>query len=166
MTSKDSVALAIVDRFGRWRRLRRLQCRSDARELGDAAGVRQEAKMADAAEPLRQYVEQKTANELLSVERHHFGFVAGAIILPPEADTAMLTGKEPAVGDRNAMGVAPEIRQNLLWSAEGTLGVDDPFDLAEGVELATECRRFDQARKVAEELELGVIERRLEALQK
>ena len=133
MTSEDSVALAVVDSFGRWSGFWRLKYRSDARELGDAAGVRQETKMTDAAEPLRQYVEQKATDELLNLERHHFRFVAGAIILPPEADTTMLTGKEPAVGDRNAMGVTPEMRQNLLWSAEGTLGVDDPFDLAEGV---------------------------------
>lgn len=113
-------AFTIVDRFGRRRWLRRLKRRSDAREFGGAAGVRQEAKMADAAEPLRQDVEQKATNELLSVERHHFGFVAGAIILAPEADVALLTGEKPAVGDRNAMGVAPEIRQNLFWSAEGT----------------------------------------------
>ena len=133
MASKDGVPLAIVDRFGRRSRLWRLKYRSDAREFGDAAGVRQEAKMTDAAEPLRQYVEQKATDELLNLERHHFRFVAGAIILPPEADTAVLTGKEPAVGDRNAMGVTPKIGENLLWSAEGTLGVDDPFDLAEGV---------------------------------
>ena len=133
MTSEDGVALAVVDSFGRWSGFWRLKYRSDARELGDAAGVRQETKMTDAAEPLRQYVEQKATDELLNLERHHFRFVAGAIILPPEADTAVLTGKEPAVGDRNAMGVAPKIGENLLWSAEGTLGVDDPFDLAEGV---------------------------------
>ncbi len=89
--------------------------------------------MTDAAEPLRQYVKQKVTKELLSVERHYFGFVPGAIIFPPEADVALLTGKKPAVGDRNAMSVAPEISQNLFWSAEGTLGVDDPLDLAEGV---------------------------------
>jgi len=31
--------------------------------------------------------------------------------------------------------------------------------------MAAECRRFDEVREVAEELELGVIERRLQALQ-
>lgn len=133
MASEDGVALAIVDSVGTWRRLWHLKRRSDAREFGSAAGVCQEAKMTDAAEPLRQYVEQKATDELLGVERHHFGFVAGAIILPAEANVALLTGKEPAVGDRNTMGVTPEIGENLFWSAEGTLGIDDPFDLAEGV---------------------------------
>ncbi len=133
MTKEDGAALTIVDSFGRRRWLRRVKRRSDAREFGGAAGVRQETKMTDAAEPLRQYVEQKATKELLSVECHHFGFVASAIILPPEADVALVTAKEPAVGDRNAMGVAPKIGQNLFWSAEGTLGVDDPLDLAEGV---------------------------------
>ena len=77
----------------------------------------------------------------------------------------MLTGEEPAVGDRDAMGVAPEIGQNLLWPGEGTLGIDDPFDLAEGVQMAAECRRFDEVLEVAEELELCVIKRCLEAFQ-
>ena len=31
--------------------------------------------------------------------------------------------------------------------------------------MASECRRFDEVREVAEELELGVIERRLQPLQ-
>lgn len=84
VTSEDGVALAAVDSFSRcrWRRLGSLKRRSDAREFDGVAGVRQETKMTDAAEPFRQYMEQKATDELLSIERHYFGFVAGAIILP------------------------------------------------------------------------------------
>ena len=35
---------------------------------------------------------------------------------------------EPAVGDRDTMGVAAEIGQDLCRSAEGPLGVDHPCD--------------------------------------
>ena len=62
MTSEDGVALAVVDSFGRWSGFWRLKYRSDARELGDAAGVRQETKMTDAVEAVRQCVQQKATN--------------------------------------------------------------------------------------------------------
>jgi hypothetical protein len=35
---------------------------------------------------------------------------------------------EPAVGDRDTMGVAAEIGQDLCRSAEGPLGVNNPCD--------------------------------------
>ena len=35
---------------------------------------------------------------------------------------------EPAVGDRDTMGVAAEIGQDLCGSAEGPLGVNNPSD--------------------------------------
>ena len=101
MTGKDGVALAIVDRCGGWRRFWGPESRADARELGDAAGVRQEAEVADAAKALGQDVEQKATDELLGVERHRFGFVVGAVVLPPETDRTILRGEDPAVGDRN-----------------------------------------------------------------
>jgi hypothetical protein len=42
----------------------------------------------------------------------------------------MIAGEcdEPAVGDRDAMGVAAEIGQDLCGSAEGPLGVNNPCD--------------------------------------
>ena len=115
---------------------------ADARKLGGAAGVRQEAEVADAAEPFRQDVEQEATDELVGVERHHLGLVVGAIILPAEADATVLAGEEPAVGDRDAMGVAAEIVEHLLRPAEGTLGVDDPFDVAQRLKMAGEGRRL------------------------
>jgi hypothetical protein len=86
----------------------RLESRTDAGELGCAAGVRQKAKVTDAAEALRQDVKEKATDELLSVERHRFGFVAGAIIFPREADTAMLASEEPAVIDPTLQKVSGE----------------------------------------------------------
>ena len=84
--------------------------------------------MTNAAEPFRQHVEQEATDELIGVERHHLGLVVGAIILPTEADPTVLAGEKPIVCDRDAMGVAPQILEHLLWPGEGTLGIDDPCD--------------------------------------
>lgn len=66
---------------------------ADERELGGPAGVRQEPEVADAAEALWQNVEQNATDELIGFERHHLGFVVVTIILPTEADMAILAGE-------------------------------------------------------------------------
>jgi hypothetical protein len=40
----------------------------------------------------------------------------------------VVEGDDPAVGDRDPMGVAAEISQDLGGPAERLLGVDDPCD--------------------------------------
>ena len=166
MTGEDCVALAIIGVFDSRRRLRCLESSADGWKLGGAAGVRQEAEVTDAAEPFRQYVEQETTDELISVERHHLGLVFRAIILPTKTDATVLTGEEPTVGDRDAMRVAPQILQHLLRPAEGALGIDAPFDIAQRVKMPDEGRRFNEAGEIAEELELSFVERHLQAFQK
>src|SRR5438270_594492 len=95
-------------------------CMMGARPVAFAAGVRQKAEVTDATEPFRQHVEQKAADELIYLERHHLGVVVGAIILPTEPDATALASEEPTVSDRDTMGVAPEIFEDLLRATEGT----------------------------------------------
>ena len=142
MTGEDCVALAIIGGFNSGSRLRRLQSNADGWKLGAAAGVRQESKVPDAAEPFWQDVEQEATDELISIERHHLGLAVRPIILPTKVDATVLAVEEPTIGDRDAMGVAPQIFQHLLWSAEGALGVDVPFDMAQRIEMAGEDRRL------------------------
>src|SRR5437764_9229048 len=87
-----------------------------------------EAVMADAVEAVRQGVKQEAADELEGVESHHLRFAVMAIILPAEADAAICQADEPRIGDGDAMRIATEISQHLLWSTEGRLGIDDPLD--------------------------------------
>ncbi len=47
------------------------------------------------------------------------------IVPVAEADLAFLRGQEALVADGDPMGVAPEIGEHLLGTAEGGLGVDD-----------------------------------------
>jgi len=46
------------------------------------------------------------------------------------------------VGDGDAVGVAAEVVEHLLWSAEGRLGVDDPVDAARRLQLLGKASGF------------------------
>ncbi len=101
---------------------------------GDVVGARaagEQAVVADAVEACGQDVDQEAADELVGGERHDLLAIAaiGAIVLPPEGDAGVVAGDQPAVGDGDAVGVARQIGQHGLGSAERALGVDDPFGL-------------------------------------
>ena len=96
-------------------------------------------------------MEQEATDELVCIERHHLALVVGAIILPAEADAAILAGEQTAVADCDAMGVAAEIVEDLLRPGERALGVDDPFDIAERRQIARESRRLAQAGEIISE---------------
>jgi alpha/beta superfamily hydrolase len=102
------------------------------------------AAVTNAAEALRQHMKQEATNELVSVKRHHFGFVVGAIILPAETDATVLASEQPTVGDRDTMRIAPQIMQHLLGPTEGTFGINDPIDVAQRLKMARECRRLQE----------------------
>jgi len=158
-SDEQGVTLAIIDGFGDRRRLWERERGADACELGGAAGVAKEAEVADAAELVREDVEEEAANELVGVERHCLGFVADAVILPAEADAAVLAGEETTIGDGDAMGIAAEIVEHLLGSAERAFGVDDPGDAAQGGKVAGEGGRFGECGEIAEEAQPAVRER-------
>src|SRR5205807_2192482 len=88
----------------------------------------------------------------------------GAVVFPAEADAAVLAGEETAVGDGDAVGVAAEIVENLLRPAERAFGVNDPFDAAQRLEMLAEGLGLGERRELAEEPQLGCIERLLQVL--
>ena len=102
-------------------------------------GVGQEPEVTDPAKAIRQHMQKEAANEFAGIERHHLGFVARAVVLPAEANTAVVTIEKSAVGDGNAMGVAAEIVKNLLRPSEGPLGIDHPLDLAQSCRCAAKA---------------------------
>jgi hypothetical protein len=97
-------------------------------ELGSAMAVGHEAEVADAVETVGQHMKQEAANELVGLELHDLCRAVLAIVFPREGDMIVVECDEPAVGDRDAMGVAAEIGQDLCGSAEGPLGVNNPSD--------------------------------------
>jgi hypothetical protein len=102
-------------------------------------------------------VEQEAADELVRRERH--GFVALAtfepIILPCEGDAVVVGRDQTAVGDRDAMGVARQIREHGLRSGERSLGVDEPARRLERGEEGGEGIGVDETSVLAEEPELA-----------
>lgn len=164
MSGEDRDALAIVSRLNGWRRLGDIQGAANACQLGYAANVCQKAEVTNATEALRQDVEEEPADELIGIERHHFALVIGAIIPPVETDAAILAGEQTVVADCHAMGVAAEIIEDLLRAGKGTFGIDHPSDIAELRHMAGESRWFVQAGKRSEEVQLAVVECRLQIL--
>ena len=141
-------ALAIIGGFNFGGRFWSVERGADLRELAGAACVCEEAEMADATEAFGQDVLQKAAHELVGVERHRLGLAAGAIIFPSETNAVFGAVEKPAIGDGNAMGVAAEVVEDLAWTAERALGVDEPFDAALRGEIGAEGGRFRRAASV------------------
>jgi hypothetical protein len=114
-------------------------------------------------ETVGQDVEQEAADELVGIEGHHLLLAMVAIVLPQEADVAVGESDEAAVGDSDAMGIAGEMIEHLLGSAERSLGIDDPGSGAQLPQAGSEQSSRGQACQSAEKPELVCIERRLEA---
>ncbi len=101
----------------------------------DVVGARafgEQAVVADAVEAFWRHVDQESADELVRAERHAFVSIAAldAVVLPLEGDAVLIEGDQAAVGDGDAVGIARQIGQHRLGSAERALCVDDPFGSA------------------------------------
>ncbi len=103
--------------------------------------VGKEADVADAMKPARDGVLQEATDELVGGERHHLGFAVLTIVLPGEADLAIVEPDQTAVGDGDAVRVAPEIAEHLLGSGKRAFGEDDPVDLGQCIEPGDENLR-------------------------
>jgi hypothetical protein len=86
------VAEAILPSARRWCVLGRRRGEQFAaeRQLGGAMAVGKEADVADAMKTAGHRVLQEPADELIGGERHHLGFAVLTIVLPGEADPAIV----------------------------------------------------------------------------
>jgi Putative transposase len=80
----------------------------------------------DANEAPWQYVQQEASQELLRGKGHLLFLISVRVILPAEGNLVALEGDKAMVGNGDPMGVAGEVTQHMMRSAEGWLGVDDP----------------------------------------
>ena len=85
----------------------------------------EEAEVADLDEALGKDMLEKAANEFDRVARRG-GLAAGA-----KDDAIGVGADEAGVGNGDAMGVAPEVTEDLRGAAERTFDVDDPALLVE-----------------------------------
>src|SRR4051794_32486780 len=69
---------------------------------------------------------REAADELVGCEGHPFvtGRPVEPIVLVPEGDAILVGGDEAAIGDSDAVGIARQIVQNLLWPGERSFAVD------------------------------------------
>jgi hypothetical protein len=100
--------------------------------------------VADANQALGQNVDHKSAQELICGNGHDLLLAAVGIVLPSERHSIILECDESMVGDRDAMGIAREIMQNMFGTAEGWLGVDDPVLLEKMPQKPAEATWLDQ----------------------
>ena len=112
-----------------------------ASEGGLPSSVGEEAEVADADQSFGQNVKKKSTQELIGRNGHDLVLAAVSIVSPAEGDAIVLEGHETMVGDGYSMGVAGQVVENVLGSAEGWLGVDHPVLLAELPEEVVECAR-------------------------
>jgi hypothetical protein len=137
------------------------QAETQWKKLGSSP-IGEEAKVADANEAARQYVEQKAAEELIDRQSHDPLAVAVRGIAPSERDFAISKSKQPVVGDGNAVSVVSEIAQHTFRSTEGRLGIDDPVLSKQHSEPGCEGLRISKRRELAVELKRGIAESSLE----
>ena len=96
-----------------------------------AVAVGKQSEVADLDEAGRQDMEQEAADELDRIERHDAAAVVMPGVAPAEAHLAVIEAEESSVGDGDPMGVAGQILQHMLGSAERRLGVDHPLSSAQ-----------------------------------
>src|SRR5271154_176373 len=102
-------------------------------DVGGAVAVGEQPVVADAMEALRQHVHQEPADELVRRQLHRFPAARtfDTIVLPAVRHASIISSDEPAIRDGDAMSVAREIAQHLLWPGERLFAVDDPLDSAQ-----------------------------------
>ncbi len=103
-------------------------------------------------------MEQEAAQELLRIERHHSLLISVSIILPAKSNLVMLESHEAMVGDGYAMGIASEIAEHMMGTAERGLGVDDPVLAEQGTQEGAEGLVVRQGLKRSGEGELALLE--------
>jgi hypothetical protein len=128
------------------------------RQESGAPAIGQEAERADANKTAGQDVKQETAQELLRAERHDFLLISVGIILPAESNLIIRESDEAVVGDGHAMGVAGEIAEHMMGTAEGWLGIDDPVLAEEGPQEGAESLLVFERLETSGEGELVLLE--------
>jgi hypothetical protein len=82
--------------------------------------------VADADQALGQNMDQEAAQELHFGDRHDLLSAAVRIVFPEKRDPIIPERNRSMVGDGDAVRLTSEIVQNMLGTAEGWLGMDDP----------------------------------------
>ena len=149
----------------RWLGSRHAEKFAATRELLCAMAIAEEPVIADAMKALGQDVQQEAADELIGGEGHDFLPIVVAIVLPSEADPAVLDVAQAVVGNGDAVRIASDVFEDLLGSGKGRLGKDDPRGSPQRSKVAPEGGRLPQGLQGREEAQLPGIEGLLQIFQ-
>ena len=83
--------------------------------------------MSDFDETRGKHMEEETADELYGWEGYLSGFLGIAIIPCMESHFAILATDQSMVGDGHSVGIATDIRIDLLGASKRLFGIDHPF---------------------------------------
>lgn len=103
-------------------------------------------------------MQEEAAQELVDRQSNEPLLVGVRGVSPAEGNVALFEGNQPAVGDRNAMGVRAEITQGMFGAAERGLGIGHPVVTEQQAKPCGEAAWFGQACEVAIELEPTLVE--------
>src|SRR3954451_2550594 len=117
--------------------------------------VAEEAEVPDAVKPVRQHMDQKAPDELLTWEGHYLLAAAVSVILPSEPHFAVVHGHKSVVGDGDAMSVTPDVVENLGRARERPLRVDHPLGVVGRRQMTAERRGLMQLTIRGEEVQLA-----------
>ena len=121
--------------------------------------------VAKALEAFGQDMQQEAANELVRLQRQ--GFLPGlvAIILVAKTDLAVVDVEQAMVGDGHAVGITPQVIQDLFGTSERWFGVNHPLAFAQRGQVLGESFRVTESLEGGKELELAVVKGGLEVIE-
>jgi len=100
--------------------------------------VGEKSEGANANKTAGQHMQQKAAQELWCRERHHSFAISVGIISPAENNLIVSESDQAMVGDGDAVGIAGEIAEDMMGTAEGWFGIDDPVLAEQGTQESAE----------------------------
>ena len=135
-----------------WRRCLAVQQFACMPERIGTLVIGEQAVMADPVEAAWMDMQEEASDELIDGQGHGcMPRVCGlAVILPLEGHAAVVAGDETAVGDGHAMGISREIGEHGVGAGEGTLGINDPLDVAQWFDEGEEvfvCAQYEVLAK-------------------
>src|SRR3984957_10793882 len=162
-----SVAIILVRSFvGLGLQLRHAEKFATTGELVLTVAVAEQAVITDPLEAAGQDMDEEAADELVGIQCHRLLLAAATIILPLEANLAILDIKDTIVGNGDAVCIAADILQDLLRSGERALCIDRPFGLADRGQVTLEGSPLLQVSQGGEKCQLTGGKRPLQSLSK
>ena len=119
--------------------------------------VSKKAKVPNAYEACGEDMQEKAAQELISGKSHLPFLIAVCVVLPAEGHLFAVKAQQTMVADCNAMGIASEIVQDVFWSAEWRLRIDDPILPTQLVEKSSKLIRITEVLQASTEDELALL---------